>query len=350
MHTSIEDYLPSVNSIEDYLVSLAFILSGIALILIFRKAILQRLKDWAAKTETRIDDYLINGIERFGLPLSALLVVYTGLNYLTFSPRVERVISSATIVVVTFYLIKVIVSTVRSLLETHVGKQEHGVEKVKQLRGVLVVINLLIWSIGLIFVFDNLGYNVTAIITGLGIGGIAIALAAQNILGDLFNYFVIFFDRPFEIGDAIEFEDKKGTVEYIGIKTTRLKSTGGEQLIVPNSDLTKSRVHNFKVMERRRVMFSIGVEYQTNLEQVKEMPTILKDIITEQKGTTFDRAHLLNFAEYSLKYEVVYFIESGDFASYATIHQQINFRILEVFHDRGIQFAFPTQSVKDLKI
>ncbi len=355
MYRPIENYLQRTylnNSIQDYLVSLSIILSGIVLILIFRKAILHRLKKWAARTETRLDDYVVDGIERFGLPLSTLLVVYAGLHYLTLSLRGEKILFSVTVVVITFYVIRLIVSTLKLLLESHVGRQERGAEKVKQLRGVLVVINLLIWSTGCIFLFDNLGYDVTAIVTGLGIGGIAIALAAQNILGDLFNYFVIFFDRPFEIGDAIQFEDKQGTVEYVGIKTTRLKSIGGELLIVPNSDLTKSSVHNFRAMERRRIIFSIGVEYQTPLEQVKEIPNILKEIISEQKEVTFERAHLLRFGDYSLMYEIVYFVEVPEFIKYADVHQQINFRILEAFQKRGIEFAFPTQTVfnKDFKV
>lgn len=348
MYALIEDYLQRTyfnNSVQDYLVSLGFIISGVLLILIFRKAILHRLKKWAAKTETTLDDSLVDGIERFGLPLSALLVIYAGLHYLDFSPRGEKILFTFTVVVVTFYIIRLIVSVLKLLLESRVSKQERGMEKVKQLRGVLVVINLLIWTVGCIFLFDNLGYDVTAIITGLGIGGIAVALAAQNILGDLFNYFVIFFDRPFEIGDAIQFEDKQGTVEYIGIKTTRLKSIGGELLIVANSDLTKSRVHNFRAMERRRIVFSIGVEYQTSVEQLKDIPKLLREIISEHQGVTFDRAHLLKLGDFSLNFEVVYFVDAPEFIQYADVHQQINFKIIEAFQKRGIEFAFPTQTV-----
>ena len=162
----------------------------------------------------------------------------------------------------------------------------------------MLVINLCIWFLGIVFLFDNLGYDVTAIIAGLGIGGIAIALAAQNILGDLFNYFVIFFDRPFEIGDFIVLDDKKGNVEYIGIKTTRLKSITGEQIIISNTDLTNSRLHNFKRMEQRRVLFTLGVTYQTTPEQLQMIPGIIKSIIEDQEGITFDRAHFATFGDF----------------------------------------------------
>ena len=194
-------------------------------------------------------------------------------------------------------------------------------------------------------IFANLGYDVTTIIAGLGIGGIAIALAAQNILGDLFNYFVIFFDRPFEIGDFIVIDDKKGNVEHIGIKTTRLKSLSGEQLILSNSDLTKSRIHNFKRLDRRRIAFTLGVVYETSLDQLKEIPDIIKSVIASVKLTTLDRVHFLTYGEYSLKYEVVYFVETSDYNMYADIQQEINFKIFEKFKQKNIKFAYPSQTV-----
>ena len=216
---------------------------------------------------------------------------------------------------------------IRVFIESYVKNQENGEEKVKQLKGVLLVINLCIWFLGIVFLFDNLGYDVTAIIAGLGIGGIAIALAAQNILGDLFNYFVIFFDRPFEIGDFIVLDDKKGNVEYIGIKTTRLKSITGEQIIISNTDLTNSRLHNFKRMEQRRVLFTLGVTYQTTPEQLQMIPGIIKSIIEDQEGITFDRAHFATFGDFSLKFEVVYFVQNRDY----TVYMEINSKYQHAF-------------------
>src|SRR5690625_7391126 len=149
------------------------------------------------------------------------------------------------------------------MLRSYVIKQENGEEKVRQLGGIMLIINVVIWSVGLLFLLDNLGYNITAIITGLGIGGIAIALAAQNILEDLFNYFVIFFDRPFEIGDYLVIDEKNGVVEYIGIKTTRIRTLSGEQLVFSNGDLSDSRIQNFKKMQKRRIVFSVAISYDT---------------------------------------------------------------------------------------
>jgi small-conductance mechanosensitive channel len=208
-----------------------------------------------------------------------------------------------------------------------------------------LLLNIFIWGIGALFLFDNLGYDVTAIIAGLGIGGIAIALAAQNILGDLFNYFVIFFDRPFEIGDFIVVDDKKGNVEHIGIKTTRVKSLSGEQLVFSNSDLTNSRIHNYKRMDRRRIAFTLGVVYETAADQLKAIPGIIKTIIDDQAHATLDRVQFLAYGDYSLKFEVVYFAETADFNVYADIQQDINFKIFDAFKEKGIQFAYPSQTI-----
>ncbi|MDZ7648234.1 MAG: mechanosensitive ion channel family protein [Cytophagales bacterium] len=209
----------------------------------------------------------------------------------------------------------------------------------------MLIVNAVLWSIGLLFIFNNFGYDVTAIVAGLGIGGIAIALAAQNILGDLFNYFVIFFDRPFEVGDFITVDDKKGTVEYIGLKTTRVKSITGEQLIFSNSDLTNSRIHNFKRMDRRRIVFAFGVIYQTPPPVLEKIPSLVKNIVEAQSEVTFDRAHFQKFAASSLDYEVVYFVEHSDYNQYMDIQQTINMQIFKTFAAEGIEFAYPTQTV-----
>jgi small-conductance mechanosensitive channel len=230
-------------------------------------------------------------------------------------------------------------------LKSYVRRQDQGEEKVKQLGGIMLILNGIIWIIGIIFLFDNLGYNVGTVIAGLGIGGIAIALAAQNILGDLFNYFVIFFDRPFEIGDFIILDDKMGTVEYIGIKTTRLKSLSGEQLIISNSDLTQSRLHNYKRMQRRRIQFDIGIVYQTPLEKVKEVPQIIKNVIASIEGITIDRTHFKAYGDFSLNFQTVYFVESSEYNVYMDKQQLINLKLFEEFEKRKIEFAYPTQSI-----
>jgi small-conductance mechanosensitive channel len=338
------------NTVRDYLISAGIVLGGIIALRLFKRVFLKRMYAWAEKTETNLDDIITKVLERFGLPLLSYLVIYWGLNYLVLSARVQRVVEIATGVVITFFILRLISSSIQIILQTHIRKQEGGEEKIKQIGGIMIILNLIIWTVGSLALFDNLGYDVTTIIAGLGIGGIAIALAAQNILGDLFNYFVIFFDRPFEIGDFIVVDDKKGTVEYIGVKTTRLKSLSGEQLIVSNSDLTKSRLHNFKRMDRRRILFRFGVVYGTKPEHLQEIPEIVREIIQSQPATTLDRVHFAAFGSYSLDYEIVYFVENPEYNVYMDIQQTINIRIYREFKKRGIEFALSTQTVisKDL--
>lgn len=333
------------NTIEQYVIGLSIILGGILIVRIFRKRMLNQIKKWTEKTDTKLDDYIVGGIEKFGLPILVFVAIYSGLSYLTFSEKADKFIDNAMVVVVTIYVIRLLSAFIRLTLESFISQQEGGQEKLKQLNGIMLIVNVLIWAVGLLFLFDNLGYNVTTIIAGLGIGGIAIALAAQNILGDLFNYFVIFFDRPFEVGDFITVDDKKGTVEHIGIKTTRLLSVNGEQLAFSNSDLTKSRIHNFKRMERRRVVFTLAVVYSTTHEKLQQIPTIIKDIISSQELATFDRAHFATFGAYSLNFEIVYFIDSADYLPYMNTQEAINLKIFKAFDEQKIEFAYPTQTV-----
>ena len=224
-------------------------------------------------------------------------------------------------------------------------KQEDGDLKQKQARGLLVIVKVAVWILGIVFLLSNLGYDVTSIIAGLGIGGIAIALAAQTILGDLFSYFVILFDRPFEIGDFIIIDDKMGVVEYIGIKTTRLRTLSGEQLICSNKDLTDSRVHNYKRMQKRRVVFSIGVTYQTPADVLESIPRLVKEIIEKKDAVIYDRGHFAGFGDFSLNFEFVYYVLSSDYNKYMNTQQEILLNIYRSFENKKIDFAYPTQTI-----
>ncbi len=326
------------NSVQSYLIALGVVVVGLILIQIFKRVLLNRFEKWAIKSETHFDDMLVRGIERFGLPIISFAIIYWAINSLTLSPKAEKVVDVATAVVIAYFIIRLISAIIQNIITSSVRKQENGEVKAKQIGGLMIIINMVIWILGLVFLLDNLGYNVTTILTGVGIGGIAIALAAQNIVGDLFNYFVIFFDKPFEVGDSVTVDDKNGTIEYIGLKTTRLRSLTGEQIIISNSDLTKSRVHNFKRQETRRISFSLSVRYQTSTEQLKKIPGIIKEIIEAAENTRFDRAHFARFTEYGLTFEVVYFVTVPDYIKYMDVQQEINLKIMEAFKNEKITF------------
>lgn len=333
------------NTIEAYLVALGIFIGGMILVKIAEKIVLYRLKKWAQKTETTLDDFLIKRVEKSIVPLLYFGVFYAAITSLTLTDKARNIIEIASLVVLTFFIVRFISSTLMFTLTYFIKKQERGEEKARQLRGMTVLINIFVWVIGIVFLMDNLGFNISAVVAGLGIGGIAIALAAQAILGDLFSYFVIFFDRPFEVGDFINVADKVGTVEYTGIKTTRIRALSGEQLVFSNTDLTNSRIHNFKKMERRRVVFKLGVVYQTPAGTLAEISALVKEIIEKQPDTVFDRGHFASYGDFSLNFEFVYFVLSSDYVKFMDTQQSINLEIYDEFEKRGIEFAYPTQTL-----
>lgn len=329
----------------NYFIAIGIIILALIVVKTIKYLVLKKLEKFSTVTKTPVDDFIIINSERFLIPILYLAAFYIGVSYLRLSPSVNKIINSVFIVIVTFYTIRFISGIINYAVSYQWSKKGKKEINEGQFRGISTFISIIIWSIGLIFLLDNLGFQITAVITGLGIGGIAVALAAQTILGDLFSYFVIFFDRPFEIGDFIVIDDKMGVVEKIGIKTTRLASLGGEQLILSNSNLTSSRIHNFKRMENRRILFKLDVVYQTSLDTLKQIPVLIKDIIEENDTVRFDRAHFQSYGNAGLTFEIVYFILSPDYNKYMEIQQNINFRIYEEFAARKIEFAYPTQAL-----
>jgi small-conductance mechanosensitive channel len=207
------------------------------------------------------------------------------------------------------------------------------------------IARLTIWSVVLLAALDNLGVNITTMIAGLGVGGIAVALAAQNILGDLFASLSIVLDKPFVVGDFLIIGDFLGSVEKVGIKTTRLRSLSGEQLIFSNNDLLNSRIRNYGRMFERRVVFSLGVTYQTSADKLRTIPQILSAAVESQERVRFDRAHFQTYGDFALIFEVVYYVLSADYNEYMDIQQAINLKIYDDFVADGIEFAYPTQTL-----
>lgn len=218
--------------------------------------------------------------------------------------------------------------------------------RVTTLKMFLFLGRLALWSLGLLVILDSLpGVQITALVASLGIGGIAVALALQNILSDIFASLTITLDRPFVIGDFIIVGDLLGVVEKVGLKTTRLRSLSGEQLIFSNNDLLNSRIRNFKRMYERRVPFEIGIAYETPVEQIREIPGRIQAIIEALPDVRFDRAHFKQHGSHALIFEIVYYVDGPDFNRYMDRQQAINLGIHEYFEQRGIAFAYPTQTL-----
>ena len=333
------------NSIQGYLIFLAVFIVGILIIKVIKSVSLHRLKAWSEKSATTIDDFLLVIFKTKLIPLFYFGVFYLSFNSLTLTASVRRIIDVAGIIILTYFGLRFVLALINYSLEQYWGRKEVDKTREGSLKGIITVIKVAVWGIGITFLLDNLGFEISAVVAGLGIGGIAVALAAQTILGDLFSYFVIFFDRPFETGDFIILDSYMGTIEHIGIKTTRVLSLGGEQLVFSNTDLTNSRIRNYKRMEQRRVVFKLGVIYQTTSEQLKGIPPIIRKAIEDIKDTVFDRAHFSSYGDFSLNFEIVYYVLSGDYGKYMDIQQEINFTLKEELEKRGIEFAYPTQTL-----
>jgi small-conductance mechanosensitive channel len=340
------------NTVSDYLIALGSILLAWVVLKVAAHFLIVRIKKIASRTNNRLDDVAVSVIEKYALPYVYILVNYQILLQLNLHPRLQRVMHVAMAVVTTYFLIRLVNHAMHLTLNRVMERRNETPERIRQLNGVLNVVKAVFWFGGFIFLLDNLGYNVTTIIAGLGVGGIAIALAAQTVLGDLFNYFVIFFDRPFEIGDFITVGNEAGNIEKIGIKTTRIRSLTGEQLVISNTDLTKSIIHNFKRLEKRRVVFVIRVAQNTPNTQLAQIPDLIKEIITRKANVELDRVHLAAIGDYSFNFEVVYLFLSPDYNVYMDTQQQILSEILQALESRGVSLAFPSQQlfVKDIGV
>lgn len=333
------------NTVLDYLIASGGIVLAFFIAKLIRNVAVQKLKQLTARTHTLADDLLIGAIEKFLVPFVYLLVNYTIIKQLKLSAKIEQVLHVALVVVITFYSIRLINFLIHAGVQLYMQQKNEPPERVKQLNGILLVLKVFVWLAGFIILIDNLGYDMTTLIAGLGVGGIAIALAAQNILGDLFSYFVIFFDKPFEVGDFINMNGHAGTVEKIGIKTSHVRSPDGQQLVMPNAELVKSVINNFKRLERRRVLIQIGVVYYTKAAKLRKIPSIVEEVIAKLEMAEFDRAHLKTFGDFSLNFEVSYFVLSADFKIYMDTNHEICLQIFERFEEEGIEFAFPTQTL-----
>jgi small-conductance mechanosensitive channel len=207
-----------------------------------------------------------------------------------------------------------------------------------------VMVNVIVWALAAILILDNLGVNVTALVAGLGVGGIAIGLAAQGIFGDLFAALAILFDRPFKVGDVISYGTNVGTVEAIGLKTTRVRALSGEQLIISNAKLLDQQISNLRRITERRVAFTIGVIYQTSPDKLEAIPGEIEKIIRARPICRFDRVFFIQFSQSSLDFEIVYNVEDADLQVMMAERQAIGLAIIRRFAELDIQFAYPTQT------
>lgn len=343
------------NTVSEYLQAF-IIFAGLIVALNIGKFILVKyLGKLAAKTTTDMDDFLVSLISSIGFPVFITVALYFSVLSLNTPESLRFLIRGLMVTVVTIRVILLSQEALKYGIKKFYMRrfQQDNPSTELVVNSITGVLKWVIWVLGIIFLLDNLGVNISTFVAGIGIGGVAVALASQAVLGDAFSAFSIFLDKPFEIGDFVIIDDLRGTVEHIGVKTTRIRSLGGEQLIFSNSDLTKSRIKNYKRMQTRRIVFNFGVVYGLSVEQVKRIPMIVKEILDGMKDVRLDRVHFQSFGNFSLIFEVVYYVNSPDYNVYMDKQQEINWGLMEELKKENIEFAYPTQTlhvVKDQKI
>jgi small-conductance mechanosensitive channel len=333
------------NSLADWIVA-GLLAGGVWIGLsIVRRVIFSRYQQYSAAghpTAVRLIFYLFGNTKQFFV---LALALYAGQEDLSFPPKVQHVVDN---VVLVLLLLQIGLWAARSLkFYLEIKELERGPDR--SFAGSLEIINfvahLLIWSLLTLVALENLGINITALLAGLGVGGVAVALALQSVLGDLFASLSIALDKPFVVGDRLVIDAFAGNVERIGIKSTRLRSDTGEQIILSNADILKSRVRNFGRAPEQRALATIRVDYATPADKLQAIPKLLERIVREQQNARFDRCHLTALGESFLQFELSYFVQQPKLNPLFDLQQAVNFRIVDEFRRLGVEFAYPTQRV-----
>jgi small-conductance mechanosensitive channel len=329
------------NTVTQWLRAAAFFAVAAVVVWVIRWLVTRRLSSVAAHTATWVDDLLVDVVRRTKVWFIIVVALAVASPELVLRPAAATILNGVLIVGAMVQL-AIWLNGVIKFSVTHYRQSRGGDgTSVATVQGFAFLARLALAAILLVATLDLLGFKVTTFVAGLGITGIAIALAVQNVLGDLFAALSIVLDKPFVIGDAIAVDNIEGTVEHVGLKTTRVRSIGGEQVIVANSDLLKSRIRNFRRLAERRVVLVFNVQHDTDPAVAARIPGFLQEIVERQKPVRLDRSHLRNIGHWSLEYEVVYFVITPDYTTHMNIQQAIHLAVLERFRAEKVGIATP---------
>ena len=335
------------NSMQSWLIAGGISLGTVLVLLFIKRILKRRLENLIKESKSTLDDFLLPLLSQtrwFSILAGGLLVGLFALDLpgdiYTWSVRIIQIVFALQ---VGFWGTGMISLYIERRVDSKI--QEDNAEDATTLDALGLIVKIALWSVLALIILDNLNVEVSSLVASLGIGGIAVALAAQNILGDLFASLSISLDKPFVIGDFVVVDDLEGDVEDIGLKSTRIRSLSGEELIISNTDLLSSRIKNYKRMEKRRISFTIGVIYGTPVEKLKKIPGMIENIISPLENVEFDRTHFKTLGDFSLDFSVVYHVLDPAYSSYLDIQQTINLEIYQQFEKEGIEFAYPTQTV-----
>ncbi len=335
------------NTVSAYAIGLGIAVATLLGVYVARAVVLGRLKRLAEKTHTKLDDVAVAVVRKTRFWAVLLLALYVGSQVLRFPPKVAEL----------FQVIAVGAFAIQAGLWASAGitlwvdeyrrtKLEEGdVSSVGAVALIGIAVRIIAWILVVLLILDNIGVNVTALVAGVGIGGIAIALAVKDILQDILSSISIMLDRPFEVGDYILVGDLGGTVEHIGLKSTRLRASSGEQLVFGNDDLLGSRIRNMKRMNERRVVMDLRVSYDTKVDTLASLPDTVRTIVEAQEDTRFDRSHFLKITESAYLIQTVFYMTDPSSAIYNATQERINLEVLRAFEGAGVSLAYPTQTV-----
>jgi len=334
------------NTAQDWLIAgVVFV----AVVVVVRTVIaigVRRLRTVASKTETDVDDLISQLLDKTKFLFVALLALYAGAISLTLPPEVDALLSTILVLGLLAQGAFWANGIVNYMLGSWAREKFQADPTISTALGsVGFLIRFAVWSTFVMLALANLDIDIGPLIASLGIGGVALALALQGVLGDLFASLSIIFDKPFEVGDSIQVGDLSGTVEHVGLKSTRLRSVTGEQLVFSNGDLLGSRIRNFQLRQERRCAFTLGVTYDTPPEKLEGIPGLIREIIESRAQTRFDRSFFMVFGDSALNFETVYHMLVADFQTYGETHNAINLEIVRRFAEEGIEFAYPTQKI-----
>ncbi|MFC4158368.1 mechanosensitive ion channel family protein [Chitinimonas lacunae] len=339
------NYLLQHNSWESLAVAIVVGAAALLVLTLLRRLVCERLKHLAPRTHTRLDEVLLGMVGQTKQLILIVIAIYIGAYQLVLGDTVERaldrVLMVALMVQAGLWLSHAALDWLRYRAESSADQHKQSMATHMALVGFMA--QMVIWVVVVLSILANLGFNISALIASLGIGGVAVALAVQNILGDLFASMSIALDKPFVAGDSIVVDTISGTVKQVGLKTTRVQADSGEEVVFANADLLKSRIRNYKRMEERRALFSFSVSYDTPPEKLRQIPDIVRDLILEQPDTRFDRASLKALSQSSLDYEVTYYMLKPAYALFMATQHAINISLIERFAEEGIRFAIVGQ-------
>lgn len=328
--------------------SAAVLFIGLLIIFyIIKIYVLFLVRRWAKRTATTFDDAIVDGLMSLSWPFYTIISAYIASKSLVLPYFVDKTLIVLLLVIVTDSVIKQLSILIGWFV--HDSSPNNDAQQTSTANLISKIVKIILWVVGILFILQNLGIQITPIIAALGVGGVAVAFALQHILEDLFSSFSIYFDKPFVIDDFIIVGDDMGVVKYIGLKSTRLQTLQGQELIISNRELTSARVNNYKHMNSRRIQFNFGVEYGTSLSQCEQINKLVTSVIAKTPHAKLDRTHFKEFGDSALIYEVVYYVDNGDYNLYMDTQQAINLSIKESFEKANISMAFPTRTVHIVK-